>query len=262
MKRVLTAAVLVPVFLWVILAAPSVVFFIVLAAVASLCFFEYSNIAAQHLGDAPGFARNPIGYGAGLVMLVLPGQEITFLCLLALIVMIQSLRATSLKQSLPMSSFIVLGVVYTYGAWRCAAGLRAISPWWLLFALAINWVGDTFAYYFGRMLGRHKLAPAVSPGKSWEGTIASLLGTIVLGILYLNYFLPNVGLWQAAALCCAGNLAGQLGDLCESAFKRGAGVKDSGNLLPGHGGWLDRVDSSLFSLPVVYWMIEQPWFLR
>lgn len=262
MKRIATAAVLIPSFLWVILAAPPPVFLIVLAAVASLCYYEYSNIAALHLDEVPSFARNPIGYGAGLVLLVLPRQEITFLCLLSAVVMVQSLRVRSLRESLPMASFILLGVVYCYGAWRCAAGLRSISPWWLLFALAINWVGDSFAYYFGRLFGRHKLAPSVSPAKSWEGTIASLVGTTVLGALYLRQFLPNVALWQAVVLCVAGNLAGQLGDLCESAFKRGAGVKDSGNLLPGHGGWLDRVDSSMFSLPVVYWLTEQPWFFQ
>ena len=262
MKRILTAAVLVPTFLWVVLAAPAAAFAVALVAVAGLCFYEYSNIAARHLEDEPNLAQNPIGYGAGLVLLFLPGQEVTFLVLVAVVVMIQSLRADSLRQSLPRASFILLGVIYCFGAWRCAAGLRSISPWWLLFALAINWVGDTFAYYFGRMLGRHKLAPRVSPGKSWEGTIASLAGTLVLGVFYLHQFLPNVGIVQAVALCLCGNMAGQLGDLCESAFKRGAGVKDSGTLLPGHGGWLDRVDSSMFSLPVVYWLVEQPWFFR
>lgn len=262
MKRVLTAAVLIPVFLWVIVAAPTMVFLLVLSVVAALCYYEYSQIAARHLAEAGSFTRNPIAYGAGLVFILIPRQELTFLILAALIMMIYSLRAADLRESLPASSFMLLGVVYCFGAWRCAGGLRAISPWWLLFALAINWVGDTFAYYFGRLFGRHKLAPAISPGKSWEGTAASLVGASLLGVLYLRQVLPNVDLWQAVVLCIAGNLAGQLGDLCESAFKRGAGVKDSGNLLPGHGGWLDRVDSSLFSLPVVYWLVEQPWFLR
>ena len=115
----------------------------------------------------------------------------------------------------------------------------------------MNWIGDSGAYYFGRNFGRHKLAPIVSPGKSWEGAAASLVVSVLFGVFVLPRFV-GIGLWQAAAVSVAANIAGQIGDLAESAIKRGAGVKDSGTLLPGHGGMLDRVDSSLFSLPVLY----------
>jgi phosphatidate cytidylyltransferase len=125
-------------------------------------------------------------------------------------------------------------------------------PW---FALALSWVGDIAAYYVGKNFGRHKLAPRVSPGKSWEGAVASLAGSMVFGFFYLNYLIPQVAPWQSLLLAGVGNVAGQLGDLAESALKRGAGVKDSGTMLPGHGGWLDRVDSTLFAVPVVYWLV-------
>jgi phosphatidate cytidylyltransferase len=92
----------------------------------------------------------------------------------------------------------------------------------------------------------------VSPKKSWEGAAGSVAGSIVFGVIYLGYFQPQVALWKIALIAAAANMAGQLGDLAESAMKRGAGVKDSGHILPGHGGLLDRVDSSLFALPVVY----------
>jgi phosphatidate cytidylyltransferase len=115
----------------------------------------------------------------------------------------------------------------------------------------VNWIGDTGAYYFGRNFGRHKLAPIVSPGKSWEGAAASAAASVLFGIFVLPRFV-NIDLLPAGLISIAANVAGQVGDLAESAIKRGAGVKDSGTLLPGHGGMLDRVDSSLFSLPVLY----------
>ena len=172
-----------------------------------------------------------------------------------------TLRAKSLAVILPLASMAVFGVLYIFGSWRCGVALRTLSPWWMLFALAVNWVGDTFAFYFGKNFGRHKLAPTISPGKSWEGTLASLASSLVLGYLFLHWKFPQVGAVQAIVLCLSANVVGQVGDLCESAIKRGAGVKDSGNLLPGHGGWLDRVDSSLFSVPVVYWLLQQRWIL-
>ena len=121
-----------------------------------------------------------------------------------------------------------------------------------MYGLMLNWVGDIGAYYIGRRFGIHKLAPRVSPKKSWEGSIASLVTSILLGGLYLHQFLPSVPWWQGVALTTVANVAGQFGDLAESAMKRGAHVKDSGGLLPGHGGFLDRVDSTLFALPVIY----------
>jgi len=130
--------------------------------------------------------------------------------------------------------------------------LRDISPYWLLFAMAINWVGDTGAYYVGKNIGMHKLADRISPGKSWEGAVASVVVAIVFGVAYIHHFFPQMSLVEAMALPLLANISGQIGDLAESALKRGAGVKDSGTLLPGHGGMLDRVDSTLFTMPVVY----------
>jgi phosphatidate cytidylyltransferase len=130
--------------------------------------------------------------------------------------------------------------------------LRQIDPHWLLYALALSWIGDMAAFFAGSLFGRHKLAPRISPGKSWEGAIAGLAGSVLFGVLYTGRFLPQIDPLSAIALTAAAAAAGQLGDLCESAIKRGAGVKDSGAILPGHGGWLDRVDSSLFTIPIVY----------
>jgi phosphatidate cytidylyltransferase len=136
--------------------------------------------------------------------------------------------------------------------WRFATDLRQVSVHLLFFALASNWVGDSAAYYTGKRFGRNRLAPSISPNKSWEGAAASVFGAVLFGLVYLRYFLPAFSIGFIVLLAIASNVSGQLGDLCESAMKRGAGIKDSGNLLPGHGGILDRMDSSLFSLPTVY----------
>jgi len=163
-----------------------------------------------------------------------------------------ALRAGDLRAAIVRAAFLLLGVAYIFGCWRFAPLLAAQNRYWLLYALVLNWLGDIGAYYVGRSLGRHKLAPIVSPGKTWEGAAASLGASLFFGFFFLHWAIPAVLPAAALALTAGANVAGQFGDLCESALKRGAGVKDSGSLLPGHGGWLDRVDSTLFTLPVVY----------
>src|SRR6185503_8495441 len=98
---------------------------------------------------------------------------------------------------LPRASGFVLGVLYIFGAWRCGAGLRAIpetGPYWLLYAMLVSWVGDVAAYYIGSLIGRHKLAPRISPGKSWEGAIASLVASVIFGVIYLGKLVPAVSI--------------------------------------------------------------------
>ncbi len=249
MKRILTAALLVPLVCWVIVAAPYSVFWGVVLLLGVLCYREYLRLAAGH-----GYLTMPVaGYTAGVLMLVpLPAPSAVQLPLIfAVAALAMALRHEDLKLALGSAGAFVLGVLYVFGAWSSALSLRQASAHWLLFAVAINWVGDVAAFYAGRAFGKHKLAPVVSPGKSWEGAVASMAGALVFAIFYLGWALPEVPLWQRLLFGAAGNVAGQVGDLAESALKRGAGVKDSGTMLPGHGGWLDRLDSSLFSMPVV-----------
>ena len=172
-----------------------------------------------------------------------------FIVLIALLALSLSLTSRELADALPFAAALVLGVIYVFGCLRAGIGLRSMSPFWLLFALSENWIGDAAAYYIGRWLGRHKLAPRISPAKTWEGAIASTAASLIYAYFYFPYLLKDVPLPWALAIAALGNIAGQIGDLCESAIKRGAGVKDSGTMLPGHGGWLDRIDSSLFRHP-------------
>ena len=248
MKRILTAAALVPIVAYAVLWANFWVFLAVLAAVACLCYREYAAIAADY-----GFgALGPLGYGAGLLLLVWEGDAWLLAALLACIALSLATRADDLSRALPRAALLVLGVLYIFGCWKCAMPLRERSPHWLMYALLLNWAGDIGAYYVGRNFGRHRLAPRVSPKKSWEGAAASVVASVLFAGAYLLRFVPEVSIPTAIALTAAANVAGQLGDLAESAIKRGAGVKDSGGILPGHGGFLDRVDSTLFALPVIW----------
>jgi phosphatidate cytidylyltransferase len=247
MKRLLTAAVLIPLVVYVVLFAHDWIFLAVLVAAALLTYREYDGIAAAYGFGAPG----PMGYGFGLLLLAWKGDAWIVLVGAALVSLALAMRTGDLAKALPRAALLTLGIAYVFGCWKCALPLREANRHWLMFALLVNWAGDGGAYYVGKAFGRHKMAPRVSPNKSWEGAAASLVASILIGGGYLMYFV-NVGAPLAVAFAALANAAGQLGDLAESAMKRGAGVKDSGALLPGHGGFLDRVDSSLFSLPAVY----------
>jgi phosphatidate cytidylyltransferase len=252
MKRVVTALLLIPFFCYITLWAPQWAFLVTVAAVAVLCFREYSELAALHGIRKPGL----FGYVAGLLLLLLPGKDVAFFVLVAILALALALRSPEIAQALPDAAALLLGVAYVFGSLRCGVELRAINPYWLFFGLSLNWAGDIAALYVGRLMGRHKLAPNVSPGKSWEGSIASTAVSVIYGAFYFPSLLKMTPVAEALGLTVIANVAGQFGDLCESAIKRGAGVKDSGNLLPGHGGWLDRLDSSLFALPVVYFVVS------
>jgi len=252
MKRILTAAALIPIVAYVVLLSPQMVFLGVLVLVAFLCYYEYDSIAGAYGFGAPG----PLGYAFGLTLLLWPRDGWFPITMAALIALAMALRADDLAKSLPRASLLVLGVVYIFGCWRHAIFLREFQPHWLMFALLVNWAGDIGAYYVGRTFGKHLLAPRVSPRKTWEGAGASVVTSAVLGGAYLMKFVEGVTLPQVAAVAVLANVAGQMGDLAESAIKRGAGMKDSGAILPGHGGFLDRVDSTLFALPVVFLFVN------
>jgi phosphatidate cytidylyltransferase len=255
MKRVVTALFLVPIAVYSALFAPWWILFAVIAMVALLSFREYASITES-------FA--PLGYVAGILILAAPQHETMLLIILStLAAMCLILSANDPAKGFARAAALVLGVVYIFGSWKtgillhdgfpqpAALGLSA-GPHWLMFGLMVNWIGDTGAFYVGRSFGRHKLAPLVSPGKSWEGAAASMVTGVAFGMIYIPLTIKGTSLLVAGLLALAANVAGQVGDLAESAVKRGAGVKDSGKLLPGHGGLLDRVDSTMFALPVLY----------
>jgi phosphatidate cytidylyltransferase len=126
---------------------------------------------------------------------------------------------------------------------------------WIYLVLAITWIQDSAAYFAGKNLGRHKMAPLLSPKKTWEGAAGGLIGSVVASLLCVLLLGLPIGYPEAALLGLIGGVVGPLGDLAESMIKRQVGLKDAGNLIPGHGGILDRADSLLFTGPVLYYLI-------
>ena len=228
MKRILTALVLTPLVVWMVLAGPRWALLALHGAVGLIAIHEFDDIAAGQGVARSGWA----GLVAGLILLFAPEPVWVAIVILAVLLMTLELRQTDLAKSMTGAATALLGVIYIFGAWRCALALRAINPHWLMIALLVSWAGDTAALYVGRSIGRHKLAPRVSPSKTWEGSIGSVVGGVLAAGIYAHYLIPSAPLWLVLVVAAAGNIAGQLGDLCESAFKRGAGVKDSGTTYP------------------------------
>ena len=151
----------------------------------------------------------------------------------------------------------MLGLLLLLATWVALNGLQLISPWLLLAVLSTVWLADSAAYFAGKRFGHHKLAPEISPGKTWEGVAGAMLASTLYGLLLCYYLHISrwliVGLWIIVVLSI-------MGDLFESLLKRQAGKKDSSNLLPGHGGVLDRIDGLISTLPLVLFYIYFPIF--
>lgn len=252
MSRVVTALGLIAVALYLVFWSHPYVFLAAAALMSLLCYREFSDLVVGHGIRKPGV----FGLAAGLIILLWPQQSLIGITLLTLIAFSWALRFDNLRDVLPQVACSLLSAFYAFAPWHYAVELRHLSVHLVFFALSLNWAGDSVAYYVGRTIGKHRLAPIVSPKKSWEGAIASVAGSVIVGLIYLGHFTPFIPLWKIAIVGALANIAGQFGDLAESSIKRGAGVKDSGNLLPGHGGMLDRVDSSLFALPVAYLLMN------
>jgi phosphatidate cytidylyltransferase len=267
MKRILTAIIGIPVLLYTVWSQ-SPYFFVALTAIAALLALN------EFYGLAGKFDCKPqvvAGYAAALVVLAsflfdkpsLAVAAVMALSILSLAVALGS--SNELKDSLMSVSSTMFGVVYVALLPGCLIGVRMLpdaitdltaphlASKLLTMFFAMVMMTDTGAYYVGRTLGRHKLAPRISPGKTIEGAIGGFVMAVVTGALCKVIFFHEIALTHAIALGAAIGLVGQIGDLAESMLKRGAGVKDSGNLLPGHGGMLDRIDSILFCAPLLYY---------
>lgn len=260
MRRVLTALLLAPAVVALILWAPPVLFAVLAAGVAVLGALEFFALAA-HCGAAP--YRWIGGLFVALVALhvaLAPGRLAEALFAAVAVVLLRALsRPERLPEAFADAGATLLAILYLGLLLGALAGLRTLwGPRWLLFLLAVVWAGDVAALYVGKLLGRHAMAPHVSPKKTWEGAAGSLLASALVGAAFGHWFTgpdlaPAAALW--AALAVAVNIAAQCGDLVESLFKRAAGVKDSGALLPGHGGVLDRVDALLLAAPVLWYAL-------
>ena len=302
MKRVLTAAVLIPVVLAILFKAPLWLFSLVVAAIIVLALHEYLGIvkaAGVQPFRLPTYVVSllPIGFFLYSFFFTsrhgylavpayagsfLPDHWFGLLAFGALIFGIPLVLRKDLAMGLASVAASLFGVVYISLPLSLLVDLQVnfipILTMTLLFSV---WAGDIAAYYVGKNFGRNKLAPIVSPNKSREGAAASVVASAAMACLVLHFdreimdFLfrlegvdshlrqvfadltPRVSVRHALTLGILTNVAAQFGDLFESALKRGAGVKDSGTLLPGHGGLLDRIDALLFAIPVVWYYATQ-----
>ena len=256
LKRILTGAALIAAVLAALFWAPAWLFFLVLVPFGLLALWEYLELVAR-TGSTP--ARWPV-YAAALgvwaVAAWFPRHLMPAVIGGVLVLLLSALgRRQATAEILPASAASAFALLYIGVPFAFLLDLFAGHGYRIVLCLfLLVWVGDSAAYFVGRALGRHKLAPVLSPGKTVEGTAASLAATVAVGYWLLPaWFGLNAA--HAFLLPVIVNVAAQLGDLAESALKRSAGVKDSSTLLPGHGGVLDRVDSLLFAAPALwyYW---------
>jgi phosphatidate cytidylyltransferase len=289
LKRIATAVVLIPVVMLLVLRAPVPVLAVVVAAVALVTVQEFLKLTESY-GVEP--LRLPTYIFVGLFFLLLAATAVGetppvsalkfvlglgFACAAAPFLFLTiSMRRAQMSSAYPAAAASTFAFVYIAAPLAMLVQLRQqwAGAFWLLYLLLVVWAGDIFAYFVGRSVGRHLMAPRVSPKKTWEGAAASLAASLLVTSLLFSHaleissFLLRVGLierrdglfalekremWPIILLTVALNIAAQLGDLVESLIKRGAGVKDSGTILPGHGGMLDRIDALLFAAPLLWY---------
>jgi len=186
-----------------------------------------------------------------------PGFNALILTSLVVLPLIWLLLRPNKEVAFPSWAWTMAGMLYIGWLLSYFVALRGLD-WgreWVLFALLTTFASDSAAFFTGRAWGRHHLAPGISPGKTWEGAIAGVFGAIIAGILLIMLLGLPLSYGGAILLGLLVSLFGQSGDLIESLFKRNMGVKDSGKLLPGHGGFLDRMDSIVFAGIVVYYYV-------
>jgi len=275
LARILTACVLIPAVVALVWWGPPALLAAFAALVALLALLEFFN-----LGDRAGLRAfrvwtticaaglfyaqysqglvetHPFGHGLSIVQVRAVGAisvPVVFLIFIFGAAGIVLAMRRPLQESLPALSISSAGLLFIALPFSYLVRLDEMSQTgraMILFTLVLIWAGDTLAYFTGKAIGRIPMAPALSPKKTWEGAVANLIGSLIVAFGF-SYWM-QLDLWTLLAIAALANIAGQMGDLLESAYKRGANIKDSGALLPGHGGVLDRIDSLILAGPVVW----------
>jgi len=287
-KRVATAVVLIPLVLMLVLKAPLYALALVAGAVAVLAIAEFLKLVTPYgvqpltlatyvfvalffvfvifasSNRTPEDATTAVLYGIAVAAALAPFVFLTV-----------AMRRTDLASGYPAAAASSFAFGYVAIPMALLVQIRQLPAGaiWTIYTLLAVWAGDIFAYFIGKSLGRHRMSPHISPKKTWEGAAASIVASVIVGTLWIQHApgissallraglierpdgmwgLEQPPLWPIILLSAVVNIAAQLGDLVESLIKRGAGVKDSGTILPGHGGMLDRIDAMLFAVPVVW----------
>jgi len=259
-RRVYSALVFLPLFYLLVRYGPPLGFFILVLAVTLLALTEFYRLHFRESSASPAIA---LGLGcAGLLLISMqwPGlapQGLVLVITLAVALVSRLFSGEALKQSLVDAAVLLLGVLYV-GLLLGHVLLTRAHPdgeWLIFFLILVTWAGDAGAYYVGSAMGQRKLAPVISPNKTVEGLLGGLGLSVIAALAGKVWFVPAFRLVDCVALGLLLAVAGVMGDLAESALKRSAGVKDSGRVIPGHGGMLDRLDSMLFTAPAFYYYV-------
>ena len=258
--RVISALVLLPVVLYCLYRGEWWTALLLAWASASVAY-EYITITLKGL--------SPVGLvavaGAGALPILpvwKPFEATALVCGILGVVIFSGWLWHLVKGPLPEApvrvSHLVTAVVYGGGGMISLMSVRNLpdGAWWVVCALVVTWMNDTTAYFAGRFLGKRKLYPAVSPNKTWEGFAGGLVGSIVGLVVLRAFFFPALSVVDCLVMGVLGGVLGPAGDLCESMLKRAYGVKDSGKMIPGHGGMLDRIDALLFNAPMVLLWVQ------
>jgi len=271
--RILTAAVLIPLVLALVWWGPAILLAAIAAGVAILALLEFFHLAGRMglrafrdwtLACTAGIFYAQ--YTAGLVethsfrgvsIVRQAGWGISLEAVLLVFIFGMAVIGIGtrrpLYEVLPGMAASAAGLLFVALPFSYLVRIDEIEPsgrMLVLFTLFLMWAGDTLAYFVGKTLGQVPMAPELSPQKTWEGAFANLIGSLLVGFLFARWL--QVDTIPLLLIAACGNIAGQTGDLIESAYKRGAAAKDSGSLLPGHGGVLDRIDSLILASPVVW----------
>jgi phosphatidate cytidylyltransferase len=254
LKRLIVAVILLPLLYLFIMHLPPEYFFCVVLAVTFIALSEFYSMYR-----ITGMLKySCLFLGISIVGISYLRKDVLYNVLILSIMIIIVIRLFVKKNpgsSLHDISRPALGLLYIPGLFSFHTQIRMFGPEWIIFLYASVWAADSMAYFLGTTIGKRKLYPEVSPNKTIAGAVGSLAGGFIAALLIRTTLIPSLAVLSSAL---AGIIIGGItiiGDLAESMFKRDAGVKDSGLLIPGHGGILDKIDGALFAGPALYWLL-------
>jgi phosphatidate cytidylyltransferase len=258
LKRWLTALVALPLLTLLVGKGGQASFTLFVGLTAAVALFEYYSLALPHETQA----IQVVGSTLGLVLVAsfytgsMEASSAVLIAAILVFAMLSVARFDSQAHTLETFCKQVTGLLYVP---YLLGHMILIRAWdqgvtWIFFLMVVIFAGDTAAFYIGRAFGRHKLSPNVSPGKTVEGALGGLTANLLIGALFKTFYFPELSWGYLTALVMIMGALGQAGDLVESTMKRSVGVKDSGGIMPGHGGLLDRIDALLFATPALYYV--------
>jgi len=258
-KKIWTAIVIVPPVIFLIALGPPAVLTLMVLLATFFGLREFYNLALPH----SKWIERWVGMGLGLILSIIisHGDAKIVSPFFVLLLLLLSILFMATSQNL-LSTISNMGIMF-FGIFYIGFLLSHVSlirnmvdgKQWVLFLIATVWAGDISAFLSGSLFGRHKLYPKISPNKTYEGLAGAIAGSVIVALSFVLLFIPQLEKGHCILLAIGLGVLGQLGDFTESMLKRSAQVKDSGSLIPGHGGMLDRLDSFLFSAPFLHYSL-------